>query len=479
MGVRVPTQQDDRLPILRPFIPLLIMMIFAIVVLLLFLPSPAAGETGSRGEGYGVELTHIAPIETPEVNPMDGVEIVYEFSLKNTGNQNDTYQLEVDTPTGSGTYKNWIIEFQNGSDQRTQQLLAPTELPDNNLDNISADESVTVFLYVRVDPMEEEGIFEEITVRATSDGDNSQVVYLYFNLTVILPNIRLSDDPAFFYIDPDRGIEEDDTIDINLRVFNDGSASTGKFHVFFYNGKVDSENHRSGNFIAYETISNIPADSYMDIVVDWEDIEGGENDLFAHADKPIQSGVGITEDQSGTFLEDGLVLESRENDNTASIDDIYQDAIDLRPDLTITNVVHIRDHAQGKNIVIVTIANIGSAKAEVGSATVSLKIDGDSQKQLSTNIANPMLPEDIDANDEIEIIFKWDLKTGGNHTVKAIVDHPDDIDSINDRLTTYFTTEDPFPDDDEFISIPMMITIGVFILGSIVRYGTRFHGQKT
>ena len=390
---------------------------------------------------YGLDMSKVQ-YSLREVNPADESEIEFKFTLTNTGNQDDTYSVEVETPLGSGTYRDWIMEFDNDNGERVDQLSVPSDLPGSTDDVLGKNDRIDITLFVTVALDEGQGLYEDISISATSDNDNSQVMYLYFNLSVILPNIRLSNDLSDFSIDPDSGIEEDDSIDINLRVYNDGLAETDEFYVFFYNGKKDDINENPGNWIAYEKIENIPAESYNDILVTWEDIEGGENDLYARADKPIRTGVGATKNSKGTFLEDGLVLESKENDNAVSIDDDYQDAVDLRPDLTITNIDWDDNEVDETTTVTVTVANVGSAKAEIGSATVSLKIGGDTMKSEDTNIANPTLPEDIDANDEIDIEFTWKIEEEDNFTAKATVDHPDDIDSSNDRKTVYIVTEE-------------------------------------
>ena len=463
---------------------ILMALIASVVLLLLQIPIFGASESEveeTRGEEYGLELKKVPHIMC-KCNPVDESEVEFKFILINTGNQNDTYTVEVETPLGSGTYKDWTIEFENDRGERVDQLSVPSDLPGSTEDELGPNERVDITLYVTVALDEEEGIYEDISISATSDNDNSQVMYLYFNLTVILPNIRLSNDPSDFYIDPDRGIEEDDSIDIHLRVFNDGDAETDKFYVLFYNGKKDDINENPGNWIAYERIENIPANSFKDILVYWEDIEGGQNDLYAKADKPIRSGVGATKNSKGTFLEDGLVLESKENDNAVSIDDLFQEAVDLRPDLTITNIDWDDNKVDTTTIVTVSIANVGSAKAEIGSATVSLKIGGDTMKSKDNEIINPTLPEDIDVGDEIDIEFTWKIEEEDNFTVKSTVDSPHDCDSSNDRKTVYIQTVES---DHGFLIAsdppPFFITFQVIIIYGFIFFvlGTLYKNRKS
>jgi len=390
---------------------------------------------------YGLELEKVLTVMR-YVNPADESEIEFKFTLTNTGNQDDSYNVEVETPLGSGTYKEWFMEFDNKDDERVDEVNVPTDLKGQTENILNKNGRVDITLFVKVASDEDEGVYEEISISATSDNDNTQVQYIYFNLTVILPNIRLSADLEDFNIDPDDDIEEDDSIDINLRVYNDGNAETDSFYVFFYNGKKNSPNENAGsNYLAFEKIDNIPANSYFDVLATWDDIEGGDNDIYAIADKPIRSGIGATKDPKGNFMEDGSVLESRENDNSISIAQKYEDAVDLRPDLTIIRV-EFDDYDEGeKTTVTVTVGNVGSAKALRGSADVKLKIGGDAMKDKTGNREIPTIDDDIEVDDDIDMEFVWDIDEAKNFTVKASVKHPDDSNSGNDRLNTYVVTK--------------------------------------
>ena len=388
---------------------------------------------------YGVKLEQFAH-STWKVNPADESEIEFKFTLTNTGNQDDTYTIEVETPLGSGTYKGWTMEFENKYNERVDQLVVPADLKGNTDLYLSKNSRVDITLYVTVAYDEEEGFYQDITISATSDNDNAQTEYAYFDLTIILPNIRLFDDPNDFYIDPNHDIQEDDTIDIHIRIYNDGSAETDKFWVFFYNGRDDSPRDLAGNYIALEKVENIPVGQYYDIMATWDEIEGGENDIYVYADKPVKAGDGKTMIDN-SYSDVGLVLETKENDNTASIDYPYQEALDLRPNLMVTSVEFDSREEGTTTNVSVTIANIGTAKAHQGSAQVSLKIGGTSIKSKLTNAINPFLPEEIHIDDDITVDFTWDIPDGiVNFTVKANVDHPDDRDGTNCRKTFYVQT---------------------------------------
>jgi len=403
---------------------------------------------------FGLALEKVGGGQIRKVNPADESELEFKFTLTNTGDVNDTYTVEVETPLGSGTYKDWRMEFETNEEERVDQISVPADIswnmdcsnsrcgPPPFDDELPKNIRVDITLYVTVALDEDEGFYEDIAISATSDNDPARMEFIYFNLTVILPNIKLSDDPDDFYIEPDSEIEEDDSIDISLRVYNDGSAETDKFYVVFYNGKRNSPNEQYGHAITFETVDNIPGNSYTDILVTWDEIPGGENDIYAYADKPIRSGTASTKDNYGTYQEDGLVLESRENDNTASIDDVFQDAIDLRPDLIITDIEFEDNEVDKDQIITVTIANVGYATAEVGSAEVSVKAGGELLKEARTNIINPALQEEIDPGDDITMEFKWTPDEEKNYTIKAAVDYHGEISS-HGRRTEYINIEAP------------------------------------
>ncbi|MCK4613691.1 MAG: hypothetical protein KAU14_02715, partial [Thermoplasmata archaeon] len=218
------------------------------------------------------------------------------------------------------------------------------------------------------------------------------------------------------------------------------------FYVWFYNGKRDSPSEQAGSpIMSRERVDNIPAGQYMDITVTWDSIPGGENDIYVFADKPISSGTYKTEGPDGKFHPDGDVLESRENDNDVSIADEFEDAIDLRPDLTITGIYFDDKTAGEKGVTVtVTVANVGSADAEANTATVWIKIGGEKLKNKTTNSLNPLIPKEIEIDDELDIEFSWDVPddAGKNVSVSARVAHPDDSNSRNDKLSTHVIIEE-------------------------------------
>ena len=425
---------------------------------------------------YGLLLEKF-PMATRRVNPADEAEIEFKFSLTNTGNQEDTYTIEVETPLTSGTYRDWIMEFQDKNGERRSKIVIPKDISTDL--TLSRGSRVDITLIVMVDPKEEEGEFTEIAISASSDNDNTQLETLYFELNVVLPNLRVTNDPADFWIHPNRNIREGDDVDITVRIYNDGTAETGKFFVFFYNSRRESPTNREGDYIAVETVDNIPANSYYDVLTVWYDIPGGRNDIYVHADKPIETGVYRTF-ISNKFSADGLILESRENDNWATIDEQFRNAVDLRPDLTITNIEFDDRERKTTTSVTVTVANVGSAKAISNTAFVSLRIGNTALRGKVSKQVNPYITDDLDVNDDIEIEFTWEVPDEKkNFTVRANSDHPDDSNSDNDRMNTYVHTEDAAGGIAEGGDIMIFGLVGVLLLVVVIMLVMMMRMKKT
>jgi len=419
---------------------------------------------------YGVKLEKFTTCR-PIVNPSDEKEIEFKFTLTNTGNQDDTYTVEVETPLLKGAYKGWVMEFENKDDERVDTLSVPTDLKGNTDLYLSKNSRVDITVYVIVAMDEAPGVYNEIYVSATSDNDISQMAFLYFSLTVITPNIRVSDDPSDFYIDPDHNIREGDSVDIHLRLYNDGGAETGEFNVFFYNGKSRSPPNEAGDFITFEHIENIPANSSMFIQVIWENITAGENDIYAYADKPIKSGSF----QTDVFRDlppypDGGVMESRENDNTASIDDMFQEAIDLRPRLEIVGLDYSTNYCGEDCIVSLFVENTGSASAKAGTGLLQLKIGGVILPELESKLLNPGINEEIPMDGEIEIRFLWHIPDEPrNWTVKASADFFDDSHSVNCRKTFYIETQEKTKEIEDIPAVDAIAySLASLLIGLII-----------
>lgn len=410
------------------------LMFTSIVILSVFIFLSVLGTGTTSGEA-GVQLEHQDPNRTVEINPISQVELEFGFTLTNTGDQNDSFELSVITPVTTGTYKYWSITFQDRNSERVRLMSIPGDLPDHEEEELGPNESVDIILYVLVYGDEDAGLYDFIRIHATSEADDQREDYLAFHLTVIRPNLRVSNDPGFFSISPGSGIREGDSIDIILRVFNDGTDDSGMFYVLFYNGKSESDNDVEGNTIATAQVGSIQPGSYFDVVATWENVPAGENDIFAYADKPIRIGEFRTW-VGDSFGVSGLVVETIGNDNSASIAWQHQDEIDLRPDLSITGIHFDGNEGGTTTHAWVSIENNGRAKALQGSATVSLKIGGTSLKGEPFNNINPYIPEEIPIGGELNMEFIWKVPNFDDElVVKATVDHPEDPQSNNDRLT--------------------------------------------
>ena len=409
---------------------------------------------------YGFE-TNVKPFAHPWVNPADGDVIEYEFQVTNTGSHRDSFMVEVTTPLESEPYRDWIMEFRDRDNDGTQFLYIPEDLASIGTPNLEVGTRVDITLFVIVDPNEDEGDFNQLSIRISSESDPFVEENLSFELTVIRPNIRISSDPFDFYIQPDQDIEVNDDIQVNLRLYNDGGAETGLFHVLFYNGEENSIDEREDNFIGVVTVHNIPARMYQDISFNWLRIKGGNNDIFAYVDKPINYGPRKTHIDN-MFSSYGQVWETSEDDNTASLDPLYSDALDLRPDLSIVGVTFGSLEAGKRTRVEVIIVNIGTGPTDDDSGTVHLNIGGTDLKNTDHNSLNPEVIEGLEAGDDMVISFTWIVpETPQNITIVANVDHIDDQDRSNDLYLAFVKTREP---RDEGIGTGTILAILILIL---------------
>jgi len=415
-------------------------------------------------------------IENPKTNPVHGDEIEFTFTLLNTGSHEDSFTVDVGNSLNSGTYKGWTIEFETKSMERQHMISVPGDVAGQSRENLEEGRQVEITLYVVVSPDAEAGYYPDILITATSTGDPLQIEVLNFEVTVIRPNIRVNNSVPDFNIDPDTGIEVGDSIDINLRVYNDGNAETDSFYVFFYNGEKNSPNENAGNnYIAFEKIDNIPASGYFDVLVHWNYIEGGDNDIYAIADKPIRSGIGTTKDDNGNFLEDGSVREDREDDNSASIASIFRDSLDLRPDLFVEDVEFKHKNAGKDTEVTVTIGNAGTTTQERGVATVGVKIEGEYLRDANTNLALPAISQELEVGDIHSLHFIWSIpEEAANYTVKISVNCPNDLNPDNNTNILNIETiglppdegDRPVPEEDDVnktVYVGLGLVIGLFL----------------
>ena len=404
---------------------------------------------------YGLKLEKLNT-SVPLVNPVEEIEIEFTFRLTNTGNQEDTFTINVETPLQSGPYKGWRMEFEDKTENRVETLVVPTDLKGNTDLFLSKNSSVEITLYVEVALNADAGFYDEITISATSGTDTSDMEFLSFNLTVILPNIRVSEDPAEFYIVPASDILEGDSIDIYVTIFNDGTDETGEFYIWFYNGKRNSGNEVGGTqsqgLIGWEKVDNIPAGNSTQIKVIWEEIPAGENDIYAHADKPIKSGAGKTFIDN-QFSEFGVVLEGNETDNGASINTAYRPPLMVLPDL-IPDYVSFGSRKAGEDGVTVTVSvkNIGTAKAWRFMSYVHLSIEGESLVKKDTQTVSPPIDEEIEIGGSFLMNYSWDIPDEpGNLTVVVEIEKGDDeLNSSNNILTSYVITEEDGGSNEEY-----------------------------
>jgi len=321
-----------------------------------------------------IEFTMVrTSTEVPSVSPQDLVTIEFPFRLTCMGNHEDFYDIEVETSTSSGPYKEWEMYFKDDLGEKRDEIIIPEDLdmPGYFGDYLQPGESVDMVLFVLVAIDEEEESYPDITISATSRSDRTKVIYLSFELTVIKPDIRVSNNVSDFYFTPTEGLEIGDSIDVFIRIFNDGDADTGAFDVFLYNGKSESNNEQSGDPIGIVRVVNIgPLNSTL-IPFAWAELPAGENDIYIYADKPIRTGPNKTQVMN-EFSSDGAVLESTENNNFVSIDDSLQSLIKFREIYPVdqyavsisSSETDFRTDGKKFTLFTVTIENTGSETDE-------------------------------------------------------------------------------------------------------------------
>ncbi len=389
---------------------------------------------------YAHYQVHLEAITTssPDINPSYNHEIEYRFKLHNYGQVEDVFTVEVETSVTSGTYRNWMITFRDWQGQDTQTMTVPEDV--NEDVELQDGHWIEISVFVVVDTFEDAGNYPDITVSARSESDYYQTDEVSFSVDVIRPNIRISSDPVHFSIDPATDLEVGDAIDIIVRVYNDGDAESDTFHVWFYNGEGASPEEEEGEFIAVEKINNISPQSYFEIVVAWEGLPVGMNDIFVYADKPIRNGNRVTI-IDGNFSQDGSIIEIMERNNYASIDLSFRAALDLRLDVTPVEVLFEDTKPGAENVTVtVKVANKGTAPLESGSATMRLMIGDEYLRDMILKSTNPFIPESIPINDWVPLDFSWNIpEIIGKLEVNVTIEYPQDRNTTNNTLITMVT----------------------------------------
>lgn len=258
------------------------------------------------------------PLLNRSMNPEDETTIGYEFVLTNTGDHEDYYEVQVETPLGSGIYKAWIMEFESFAQIWVDEMTVPEDLDPNLGGYLGPGESIDLTLWVTPAFDEYAGFYDGITLSVESRSNYLLVEYLDFNITLIRPNIQISLAEEDFYTVPATNFQVEDDIDIHFRLINSGTDETDEFNVLFYPNKDDNANEHAGSYLGFIKVENILPGSFMDLKFTWQEIPFYATEIFIIADKPIRSGTFKTVSDRGEFQENGDVAETNELDNDAT-----------------------------------------------------------------------------------------------------------------------------------------------------------------
>jgi len=392
---------------------------------------------------YSPKLIRTSEI-IPKVNPQIQNVISYTFSIMNIGTLWDSFTIRVETPTYSGTYYGWMIFFIDKNSNFTPIINVPEDIRKLGFVELTPGEEMNLTLNVFI-PMDiSEGIYPDITISAVSNHDPTLMETLNFTLEVIKPNIRFGSLPEDITVISDQPLQKGDDVQIECKVFNDGSADTGPFYLRFFDGEEKSVLRVEGNDFAQYMIQNIPAHSTMYFTVTWFDIPAGLHTVFVEADKPIR--FGPTETQiDGKYSFVGLVSETRENDNTASMD-VY--VLDSPPELVISEIRWIDIHTGQICKIFVTVSNVGSHDYIPPTARLNVNINGEPIKNLATEHINPQITRTIKASEEYQMVFYWEVPNTGLYNVAATLEYRDDPFHYESSLNRNFQTQSALPEEE-------------------------------
>ncbi|HID71273.1 MAG TPA: hypothetical protein EYP29_00825, partial [Thermoplasmata archaeon] len=410
---------------------------------------------------YGVKIEAVSEknrwnqTANPADLPQNGIE--YRFKVRNTGSQEDSFKLKVETNTGSGTYRGWEIMFDTELGLQ-DEMIVPTDVPGwTGGDTLEEDEEVEIRVYVK--PPEDEDAsgkdedkYSDLEISAESQQDTSKTDTIFFRLIIIRPDLRIG--PDDIRIDTTDKIQEGDTVDLEITIHNDGMAESGKFDVWVYKSKEDSLSGVGGTvgvggLIAHEKdVESIDPESSYTLTIDW-DIEWGKHEIYVYVDKPISTGADKTDDP-----DKGDVIEISERNNDAKMLSEYQQYVDLRPWIEISGIDWNKDPQKDETVTItvtifnndnkMAVASYGDSPNDPSDMYVRCKAGGEylkPKKGTFTPETGYKVTEKIPAGEELEIEFEWKVTddAGTEVKIKAYIDYSEnkndnDTDTIKLKI---------------------------------------------
>jgi len=395
---------------------------------------------------YDVDLEAITTT-APRVDPSNGTEVEFQFTLSNTGDVNDAFTLKVATPLIDGTYHNWKIYFRDRHGNETQFLRIPEDI--NGLQEMANSSWLNISVFVVVDFYEEPGNYQKIEMSAASQSYQKKTDNLSFCLEVVRPDLIPLD---ITFSDSTSGVENA-TVTVEIGNTGRGFYVPGEATIRLTIGEKDLRSIHSGTTFPI-ILNHIHINESTNIEFTWDiPLVAGPLAVLVTIDYPQDMNT------TNNYLITSVIIRSDATDPTV-IDPIG-------PDLAITNFTS-KNHKVGQEMAIsIGVLNYGDTTAD---ASVFVYLSESNSTLLGTVEVN------IPYQSGTTVTVNWTPKKGGEtHFLIRIHDVlPEERnDQNNEQIFTVEVSEEDSPDDDvdddsDLISEPyvvvMIVAVGITIL---------------
>ena len=397
----------------------------------------------------------------PADMPRNGIE--YRFKLENTGDSEDSFLLKVETNTGSGTYRDWEINFETETGFENE-MMAPGDVPGSgSYGFLDAGEYIEISLFVK--PSEDEEAsgndldkFTGMMFSATSQMNREVAEDIDFRLIVIRPDLEIN--PEDIVLAPGQNIREGGVAQLNLTIHNKGDADSVDFDVWVYRSKTDSVSGMGGTegedgVLAH--LKDVPKIKdrenrtlTINITLGW-----GEHEIYVYVDKPIVSGENMTSDK-----DKGNGREMSERNNDATMDPDYWGTMDIRPWLEVTSICwqgpgDLREEVtlqvtvfNNYNHIPVATYHGDALSIFDAAAYVKCKADGvylEPKWASGNNQTGCKITQELASGHEVLIQFTWsirDYEDGEELDITVYIEYEDNKNPVNSSSITV-TMDDP------------------------------------
>ena len=396
-----------------------------------------------RKEEYGVMLEYGGPDSEQWNQSFDPVNqpdewLEYRFRLSNTGTDQDSFLLKIETATQQGKYGNWSILFDTRFGPQSQIRVPSEHLNSNGEQFLEPGERRVVKVLVRpVADVKASGnepdILQDMELSAQSGMDSQQEAFVSFGLVVIRPDLRI--DVGDLHLQWNIPLDIGDLARLQLTIHNDGSASTTAFSLWVYQLQEDSLEGIGGvvgldGLLLHHRVTT-SIDPHSSLTLDLGlNIAWGSHEIYVQLDKAVVSGPDST--RSGLW---GDILEKNEANNHAMAGRDpytgrpYRESLNMWPWIELKEVSLSHRPVPGKEVIVtVTILN-----SQRWGTTVSYGVHPeDSPMFLRCWASGEYLQirkegenrscwealESLEAGEEMEFEFLWTVDSPAGSTVK-------------------------------------------------------------